>query len=86
MILDEATAAVDPETEIAVQNTIKNEFSNSTVLTIAHRLKTVISSDRVIVMKNGQIIEFEVPSTLLSNPNSEFSKMMASAEKSVKET
>ncbi|XP_043520961.1 multidrug resistance-associated protein 5-like isoform X6 [Frieseomelitta varia] len=86
LILDEATAAVDPETEIAVQNTIKNEFSNSTVLTIAHRLKTVISSDRVIVMKNGQIIEFEAPSTLLSNPNSEFSKMMASAEKSVKET
>ncbi|KAF3429704.1 hypothetical protein E2986_05904 [Frieseomelitta varia] len=83
LILDEATAAVDPETEIAVQNTIKNEFSNSTVLTIAHRLKTVISSDRVIVMKNGQIIEFEAPSTLLSNPNSEFSKMMASAEKSL---
>ncbi|CAL7952042.1 unnamed protein product [Xylocopa violacea] len=86
LILDEATAAVDPETEAAVQNTIQNEFSRCTVLTIAHRLKTVISCNRVIVMRNGQIVEFDVPSVLLSDPNSEFSKMMASAEKSIKET
>ncbi|XP_043795027.1 multidrug resistance-associated protein 5-like isoform X5 [Apis laboriosa] len=85
LILDEATAAVDPETEIAVQNTIQNEFSNTTILTIAHRLKTVISCDRIIVMKNGQIIEFDAPSVLLSNSNSEFSKMMTSAEKNIKE-
>lgn len=86
LVLDEATAAVDPETEIAVQNTIQNEFSNTTILTIAHRLKTVISCDRIIVMKNGQIIEFDAPSVLLSNSNSEFSKMMISAEKNIKET
>ncbi|XP_061939322.1 ATP-binding cassette sub-family C member 5 isoform X6 [Apis cerana] len=85
LVLDEATAAVDPETEIAVQNTIQNEFSNTTILTIAHRLKTVISCDRIIVMKNGQIIEFDAPSVLLSNSNSEFSKMMTSAEKNIKE-
>ena len=86
IVLDEATAAVDPETEVAVQNTIQNAFSNSTVLTIAHRLKTVILCNRVIVMKNGQIIEFDAPSVLLSNSNSEFSKMMASTEKNIKET
>ncbi|XP_043596465.1 multidrug resistance-associated protein 5-like isoform X4 [Bombus pyrosoma] len=85
IVLDEATAAVDPETEVAVQNTIQNAFSSSTVLTIAHRLKTVISCNRVIVMKNGQIIEFDAPSVLLSNSNSEFSKMMASTEKNIKE-
>ncbi|XP_053972249.1 ATP-binding cassette sub-family C member 5-like isoform X1 [Hylaeus volcanicus] len=85
MILDEATAAVDPETEVAVQNTIQNEFSHCTVLTIAHRLKTVVSCDRVIVMKNGQIIEFDAPSVLMSNPNSEFTKMIASADKVVKD-
>ncbi|XP_076753800.1 ATP-binding cassette sub-family C member 5-like isoform X3 [Xylocopa sonorina] len=85
LILDEATAAVDPETEAAVQNTIQNEFSRCTVLTIAHRLKTVISCNRIIVMKNGQIVEFDVPSVLLSDPNSEFSKMMVSAEKNIKE-
>ncbi|XP_076234372.1 ATP-binding cassette sub-family C member 5-like [Calliopsis andreniformis] len=84
MVLDEATAAVDPETEVAVQNTIQNEFSNCTVLTIAHRLKTVISCDRVIVMKGGQIIEFDAPSTLQSDPNSEFSKMLVSADKAIK--
>ncbi|CAK9831718.1 ATP-binding cassette sub-family C member 5 [Anthophora retusa] len=86
LVLDEATAAVDPETESAVQNTIQNGFSNCTVLTIAHRLKTVISCDSIIVMKNGQIIEFDTPSILLSNPNSEFSKMTAATEKTIKET
>ncbi|XP_076642872.1 ATP-binding cassette sub-family C member 5-like isoform X3 [Halictus rubicundus] len=86
MILDEATAAVDPETEEAVQSTIQNEFSHCTVLTIAHRLKTVVSCDRVIVMKNGQIIEFDAPSTLLSNQDSEFSKMLVSADKAIKES
>lgn len=84
MLLDEATAAVDPETEAAVQSTIQNEFSNCTVLTIAHRLKTVISCDRVIVMKDGQIIEFDAPATLQSNSNSEFSKMLASASRTIK--
>ncbi|OAD53879.1 Multidrug resistance-associated protein 5, partial [Eufriesea mexicana] len=84
LVLDEATAAVDPETEIAVQNTIQKEFSSSTVLTIAHRLKTVISCDRIAVMKNGQIIEFDAPSVLLLNSNSEFSKMMTSTEKNMK--
>ncbi|XP_043249230.1 multidrug resistance-associated protein 5-like isoform X1 [Colletes gigas] len=86
MVLDEATAAVDPETEVAVQSTIQNEFSNCTVLTIAHRLKTVVSCDRIIVMKRGQIIEFDAPSILLSNSNSEFSKMLASADKSMNES
>ena len=86
MILDEATAAVDPETEVAVQTTIQNEFSDCTVLTIAHRLKTVVSCDRIMVMKDGQIIEFDTPSTLLSNSNSEFSRMLASADKAIKDS
>lgn len=86
MILDEATAAVDPETEVAVQSTIQNEFSDCTVLTIAHRLKTVVSCDRIMVMKDGQIIEFDTPSTLLSNSNSEFSRMLASADKAIKDS
>ncbi|XP_078051143.1 ATP-binding cassette sub-family C member 5-like isoform X2 [Augochlora pura] len=86
IILDEATAAVDPETEECVQTTIQNEFLHCTVLTIAHRLKTVISCDRIIVMKNGRILEFDKPSILSSNPDSEFSKMLALAEKAIKES
>lgn len=83
LILDEATAAVDPETEIAVQTTIQNEFSECTVLSIAHRLRTVIWCDRVIVMSNGQIIESGTPSKLCADSNSEFSKMLASAKNAI---
>lgn len=55
MILDEATAAVDPDTEAAVQETVNQEFKHCTVLTIAHRLGTVTSSDRIILMDQGQV-------------------------------
>ncbi|XP_066602982.1 ATP-binding cassette sub-family C member 5-like isoform X3 [Prorops nasuta] len=75
IVLDEATAAVDPETEILVQNTIKKEFIDCTVLTIAHRLQTVSDSDRILVMSKGRVVEFDKPSVLLSNPDSAFSKM-----------
>ncbi|XP_024938073.1 multidrug resistance-associated protein 5 isoform X5 [Cephus cinctus] len=84
LVLDEATAAVDPETEIAVQNTIQQEFSGCTVLTIAHRLQTVQYCDRILLMNNGMILEFDTPTNLLSNPYSEFSMMMAAAEKAVR--
>jgi hypothetical protein len=55
VILDEATASVDPETEVAVQTTVQREFKHCTILTIAHRLSTVTSCDRVLVMKEGQV-------------------------------
>ncbi|XP_046820513.1 ATP-binding cassette sub-family C member 5-like isoform X7 [Vespa crabro] len=84
LILDEATAAVDPETETAIQDTIQNEFSECTVLTIAHRLQTIMKYDKILVMKNGSILELDTPTNLLSNPNSEFSKMTAITKKAVK--
>ncbi|EGI66812.1 Sodium leak channel non-selective protein [Acromyrmex echinatior] len=58
LILDEATAAVDPETEATVQNTLQNEFADCTVLTIAHRLQTVVACNRILVMNEGKIVEF----------------------------
>ncbi|VEL08108.1 unnamed protein product [Protopolystoma xenopodis] len=68
LIFDEATANVDPQTDAIIQKTIRNQFANYTVLTIAHRLNTVIDTDIVIVMSKGQILEYGPPHYLL-NPD-----------------
>ncbi|XP_023678238.2 ATP-binding cassette sub-family C member 2 [Paramormyrops kingsleyae] len=65
LILDEATAAVDLETDTLIQATIRQEFSHCTVLTIAHRLHTIMDSSRVMVLDAGRIVEFDTPSALL---------------------
>lgn len=79
LILDEATAAVDLETDDLIQNTIRTEFSDCTVLTIAHRLNTIMDSDKVIVLDKGQIAEFAAPSELLQNKKSAFYSMAKDA-------
>ncbi|XP_034538656.1 canalicular multispecific organic anion transporter 1 [Notolabrus celidotus] len=66
LILDEATAAVDLETDDLIQNTIRKEFSHCTVLTIAHRLHSIMDSSRVMVLDAGKIVEFDSPSALLA--------------------
>nr|XP_020658695.1 canalicular multispecific organic anion transporter 1 isoform X1 [Pogona vitticeps] len=65
LILDEATAAVDMETDHLIQQTIRSEFADCTVLTIAHRLHTIMDSHRVMVLQSGRIVEFDSPQTLL---------------------
>merc|ERR1719153_1587722 len=65
LVLDEATAAVDLETDDLIQATIRREFNKSTVLTIAHRLNTILDSTRVIVLKEGAIAELDTPRNLL---------------------
>ncbi|KIY65390.1 hypothetical protein CYLTODRAFT_492364 [Cylindrobasidium torrendii FP15055 ss-10] len=64
LVLDEATASVDYETDANIQATISNEFSDRTILCIAHRLRTIISYDRICVLDAGQIAEFDTPATL----------------------
>uniref|UniRef100_A0A8C7C742 Canalicular multispecific organic anion transporter 1 n=1 Tax=Oncorhynchus kisutch TaxID=8019 RepID=A0A8C7C742_ONCKI len=66
LILDEATAAVDLETDSLIQKTIRREFSHCTVLTIAHRLHSILDSSRVMVLDAGKIVEFDSPSTLFN--------------------
>ncbi|XP_071499551.1 ATP-binding cassette sub-family C member 3-like [Diadema antillarum] len=66
LVLDEATAAVDLETDDLIQATIRTEFSECTVITIAHRLNTIMDSTRILVMDAGQIAEFGTPSELLA--------------------
>lgn len=72
LVLDEATAAVDMETDQIIQETIRNEFQDRTILTIAHRIDTVLDSDKILVLDKGEVREFESPETLLKDKNSIF--------------
>jgi ABC-type multidrug transport system fused ATPase/permease subunit len=75
LILDEATASIDNETDAMIQVTIRKVFQKCTVLTIAHRLHTIIDSDRVIVLDNGILAEFDKPDILLGNNDGIFKSL-----------
>lgn len=79
LILDEATASVDLETDDLIQQTIRQEFKDCTILTIAHRLNTILDSDRIIVLDNGRIVEYDSPESLLRNSSSLFSSIAKDA-------
>merc|ERR1711871_910388 len=65
LVLDEATASIDNETDTMIQAMIRSSFTNSTLLTIAHRLHTIIDADKIIVMDSGKVAEMDTPSNLL---------------------
>ncbi|KAF9171969.1 Multidrug resistance-associated protein 1 [Mortierella sp. AD011] len=79
LIMDEATAAVDVETDELIQRTIRQEFKDRTVLTIAHRIKTVMDSDKILVLEKGRVSEFDSPGRLLKNKDSLFYKLAEQA-------
>lgn len=81
VILDEATANIDVVTEEKIQHLIANEFKESTMITIAHRLNTIIGSDRVLVLSFGEVQEYDTPQNLMMNKDSEFSKLLKDLEK-----
>ncbi|KAJ2087177.1 ABC transporter C member 13 [Coemansia sp. RSA 986] len=77
LLLDEATANVDSKTDQIMQSVIRKEFKNCTILTIAHRLGTIMDSDRILVVDDGQIVEFDTPADLLKR-NGHFALLVES--------
>uniref|UniRef100_A0A8D3C694 Cystic fibrosis transmembrane conductance regulator n=1 Tax=Scophthalmus maximus TaxID=52904 RepID=A0A8D3C694_SCOMX len=76
LIIDEATANVDPRTDALIQTTIRDKFKECTVLTIAHRLNTIIDSDRILVLDAGRVHAYDEPYTLLQDQQGIFYKMV----------
>ncbi|CAO4368503.1 unnamed protein product [Caenorhabditis nigoni] len=76
VILDEATASVDTVTDGIVQRAIRQHFPKSTTISIAHRLDTIVDSDRIVVLDAGRVAEFDTPSNLLLNPDSLYSQLL----------
>ncbi|KAH6790126.1 multidrug resistance-associated protein 6 [Perilla frutescens var. frutescens] len=76
LVLDEATASIDSATDAILQKIIREEFANCTVITVAHRVPTVIDSDMVLVLSYGKLVEYDEPSKLMEI-NSSFSNLVA---------
>lgn len=76
LVLDEATANVDPDTDALIQETIREKFIDCTVMTIAHRLHTVMDSDKILVMNFGKVEEFDTPFNLLNAKGGIFANMV----------
>jgi ATP-binding cassette subfamily C (CFTR/MRP) protein 1 len=72
VVMDEATASIDHATEKKLQEMIERDFEGATVLTIAHRLATVMKSDRILVLHDGKVVEFDTPDRLLVDPKGVF--------------
>lgn len=77
LVLDEATASIDSATDALLQKVIRREFSNCTVITIAHRVPTVIDSDMVLTLSDGKLAEYDNPAKLMENKSSLFAKLVA---------
>ncbi|XP_066297344.1 ATP-binding cassette sub-family C member 4-like isoform X2 [Branchiostoma lanceolatum] len=84
LLIDEATANMDLRSDRLIQTTIRERFKHCTVLTIAHRLNTVIDSDRILVMEDGRVAEFDEPHVLLTqHPDGVFSKLVSEVGESM---
>ena len=75
IVMDEATANVDFKTDHMIQETIRDTFKNSTVLTITHRVSTIMDCDRVLVLHEGRVVEMDEPAVLLANEDSLFTQL-----------
>ncbi|ERF71322.1 hypothetical protein EPUS_03476 [Endocarpon pusillum Z07020] len=76
MVLDEATSAVDMETDAMIQRSIREEFQDSTLIVIAHRLSTIADFDKILVMGDGRVLEYDEPRLLMEKKDGDFRKMV----------
>jgi ABC-type multidrug transport system fused ATPase/permease subunit len=76
LVMDEATASIDNETDAIIQRMIRENFQDATVLTIAHRLNTIMDSDRILVLDDGNIAELDTPENLLAKESGHFKAMV----------
>ncbi|XP_012238442.1 multidrug resistance-associated protein 4 isoform X1 [Bombus impatiens] len=83
LMLDEATANVDPQTDALIQHTIRKKFAKCTVLTIAHRLNTIMDSNKVLVMDKGRMAEYDHPHILLQNNYSQFKSLVKESDRAM---
>jgi len=81
VIFDEATANIDVLTEQNIMKMIAEDFASATVITIAHRMNTIINSDKIAVMSFGKLKEYGSPKELLANPKSQFTAMLNEQKK-----
>ena len=76
LLLDEATSSVDAETDKLIQGTIRSVFEHQTILTIAHRIDTILDYDKILIMDDGRKTEFDAPSALLCDEDSQFTQIV----------
>lgn len=79
LVLDEPSSSVDAKTDSIIQQTIRQHFFGSTILTIAHRIETIFDYDRILLMHNGEVIEYDSPERLIATPHSLFRSLAREA-------
>ena len=76
LIMDEATSTVDAETDALIQRTVRSEFRDATVITIAHRLNSVLDADTIMVLDEGQLVELGTPKELMARSGGRFRSLV----------
>nr|XP_054751164.1 ATP-binding cassette sub-family C member 9-like [Lytechinus pictus]XP_054751165.1 ATP-binding cassette sub-family C member 9-like [Lytechinus pictus] len=80
LIMDEATASIDMQTDQILQDVVASAFADKTVLTIAHRIATILNSDSILVLSDGRVIEYDSPDNLLAREDSVFASLVKGSQ------